>query len=61
MKNTVKKKVPTADEIAELAMKGEDISKFFTNEGEMKLPIKRVNIDFTLNMLKGIRCAGQRS
>jgi len=52
MKNTAKKKVPTADEIAELAMKGEDVSSFFTNKGEMRPPIQRVNVDFTLDMLK---------
>jgi len=33
-------------------MKGKDISKFFTNKGEMKPPIQRVNVDFTLDMLK---------
>ena len=52
MKKTAKKKYPTADEIAELAMKGDDVSKFFTNEGEMRPPIQRVNVDFTLDMLK---------
>lgn len=39
MKNTAKKKIQKADEIAELAMKGEDISVFFTNKGEMRSPI----------------------
>jgi len=29
MKKIAKKKSPTADEIAELAMKGDDVSKFF--------------------------------
>lgn len=52
MKKPAKKKSPTADEIAELAMKGDDVSKFFTNEGEMRPPIQRVNVDFTLDMLK---------
>ena len=52
MKNIAKKKAPTADEIAELAMKGEDVSSFFTNKGEMRPPIQRVNVDFTLDMLK---------
>ena len=52
MKNTAKKKIPRADEIAELAMKGENISRFFTNKGEMRPPIQRVNVDFTLDMLK---------
>ena len=52
MSNTAKKEKPTADEIAEMAMSGKDISKYFTNEGEMGPPIKRVNVDFTLDMLK---------
>ena len=33
-------------------MKGEDVSRFFTNKGEMSPPIQRVNVDFTLDMLK---------
>ncbi len=52
MPNTAKKKIPTADEIAEMAMKGEDISRFFNNKGQMKPPIQRVNVDFTVDMLK---------
>jgi hypothetical protein len=52
MSKTVKKKKPTADEIAEIAMSGEDVSRFFTNKGEMKPPVKRVNVDFTLDMLE---------
>ena len=52
MSKTAKKKKPTADEIAEIAMSGEDVSRFFTNKGEMKPPVKRVNVDFTLDMLK---------
>lgn len=51
MKKTAKKKKISADEIAELAMSGEDISKYFTNKGKMRPPIKRVNVDFTLDML----------
>lgn len=52
MKTTFKKKKkPTADEIAELAMNGKNISRFFTNKGEMRPPIKRVNVDFTETML----------
>jgi hypothetical protein len=52
MSNTAKKKKPTADEIAEMAMSGDDVSRFFTNKGEMRPPVKRVNVDFTLDMLK---------
>jgi hypothetical protein len=52
MSNSVKKQKPTADEIAELAMSGKDISRYFTNKGLMRPPVKRVNVDFTLDMLK---------
>jgi len=52
MSKTDKKKKPTADEIAEKAMSGEDISRYFTNKGEMRPPLKRVNVDFTLDMIK---------
>ncbi|MCK4485593.1 MAG: CopG family transcriptional regulator [Desulfobacterales bacterium] len=52
MKKTDKKKILSADEIAELADKGEDISRFFTNSGKMKYPIQRVNVDLTVDMLK---------
>jgi hypothetical protein len=52
MKNTAKKISPSADEIAEKAMRGEDVSLFFTNKGEMKPAIQRVNVDFGVDMLK---------
>ena len=52
----IAEKIPTADEIAEMADRGEDISKFFTGDGKMKLPLNGarmqcVNVDFTLEML----------
>ena len=50
MKKTYKK--PTADELADLAERGKDISKYFTNKGKMKYPTQRVNVDFTIQMLK---------
>lgn len=52
MKNTTRKKKLLADEIAEKAMSGEDISQFFTNKGEIKPAIQRVNVDFGIDMLK---------
>ena len=52
MKNTADRNRPSADEIAEKAMSGEDISQFFTNKGEMKPAIQRVNVDFTVVMLR---------
>ena len=50
MKKTYNK--PTADEIADMADKGENISRYFTNKGKMKYPTQRVNVDFTVEMLK---------
>ena len=44
-------KPPTADEIAEMADRGENISRFFTRKGKMMPPIQRVNVDFTGPML----------
>ncbi len=45
-------KPPTADAIAEMADRGEDVSHFFTNTGKMMPPIQRVNVDFALPMLQ---------
>ncbi|MBN2442965.1 MAG: CopG family transcriptional regulator [Spirochaetales bacterium] len=42
---------PTPEEIANMANDGKDISKYFTNKGTMKQPIRRVNVDFTEEML----------
>ena len=50
MKKTYNK--PTADKIADMADKGENISRYFTNKGKMKYPTQRVNVDFTVEMLK---------
>ena len=38
MKNTANRNRPSADEIAEKAMSGEDISQFFTNKGDATIP-----------------------
>jgi len=45
-------KPPTADEIAELADMGKNISRFFTNKGGMMPPIQNVNADFRLPKLE---------
>jgi hypothetical protein len=53
MRKTLESTKPiTADEIADMADKGEDISRFFTNNGKMMPPIQRVNVDFALPMLQ---------
>jgi len=48
--------IPTADELAEMADRGEDISRFFTGDGTMKPPLNKaglqsVKVDFTPEML----------
>jgi len=43
---------PTADEIAERASRGEDISPYFTNKFTVVRPIRRVNVDLTQGMLR---------
>jgi len=45
-------KTPTADEIAEMATRGEDVSKYFTNKFTVVRPIRRVNVDLTEGMLR---------
>ena len=55
MKKTAKQ--PTADEIADRADRGEDVSKYFTNKGTMKKPVQRVNVDFTVEMLQELDAA----
>jgi hypothetical protein len=49
MKKTFNK--PSADEIADMADTGKSISRFFTNQGKIKHPVQRVNVDFTVDML----------
>jgi hypothetical protein len=44
-------KPPAADEIADMADRGDNISRFFTGKGKMMPPIQRVNVDFTAPML----------
>ena len=46
------KKVPSAESVARMAGRGEDVSRFFTNRGKMIRPIQRVNVDFTASMLQ---------
>jgi hypothetical protein len=38
---------PTADEIAEMASRGENVSASFTNRFSVVRPIRRVNVDLT--------------
>ena len=50
MKSSISR--PTADEIADMADSGRDISEFFANQGTVKQPLTRVNVDFTPDMLQ---------
>jgi len=60
MKNTTsKKKAVPAESIARMADRGKDVSRFFTNSGEMRKPIQRVNIDFTASMLEELERAAK--
>jgi len=60
MKNTRRKKKPvSAETIARMADNGKDVSRFFTNSGEMRKPIQRVNVDFTAAMLEELECAAK--
>jgi len=47
----------SAEAIARRADRGEDVSRFFTNQGRMMKPIHRVNVDFTAPMLKELDVA----
>ena len=46
------KKIPSAESIAQMADRGQDVSRYFTNRGRMMPPIQRVNVDFTAPMLQ---------
>lgn len=52
MKNTHKsKKDFSAEQIAEMAENGKDVSRFFSGKGRMVHPAQRVNVDFAAPML----------
>jgi hypothetical protein len=60
MKKTRKGRRPTpAEAIARQAEQGKDVSRFFTNTGQMMEPIQRVNVDFTATMLEELEKAAK--
>jgi hypothetical protein len=60
MKKTLRVKKPaSAEAIARLVDKGEDVSRFFTNKGHMMGAIQRVNVDFTVPMLEELDTAAE--
>lgn len=46
------RKPRSADEIAEMASRGEDVSAYFTNTFKVVRPVRRVNVDLTHGMLR---------
>ena len=60
MKNTHKPgKTVSAEQIARIAERGNNVSRFFTNTGKMMGPIQRVNVDFTSLMLQELDTAAK--
>jgi hypothetical protein len=51
MRKTSSKRL-SADEIAEKASRGEDISAYFTNTFTVVRPVRRVNVDLSQGMLR---------
>jgi hypothetical protein len=51
---------PTADEIAEMATRGEDVSAYFSNKFTVVRPIRRVNVDLTEGMLRELDARAAR-
>lgn len=60
MKSTHRRaKAVSAETVANRAERGEDVSRFFTNQGRMMKPIQRVNVDFTAPMLSELDQAAE--
>jgi hypothetical protein len=51
-KTSNSKKAVSADQIAEKASRGEDVSAYFTNKFTVVRPVRRVNLDLTPGMLR---------
>jgi len=54
------KAAPTADQVAEMATRGEDVSAYFTNRFTVVRPVRRVNIDLTQGMLRELDAKAAR-
>ena len=59
MPTTSKTKLP-ADDIADKASRGEDVSMDFTNKFTVVRPVKRVNVDLTQGMLRELDARAAR-
>src|SRR5689334_10596328 len=56
---------PTAEQIARLAERGEDVTRYFAGKGRMMPPlprpdVQRVNVDFTVEMLRELDAEAHR-
>jgi hypothetical protein len=51
---------PSADEIAEMASRGEDVSAYFTNTFTVVRPVRRVNVNLTEGMLRELDARAAR-
>ena len=49
----------SAEAIARLADRGQDVSRFFRGQGRMVQPIQRVNVDVTATMLEELDRAAE--
>jgi hypothetical protein len=54
------RKNPTAEEIAAMASRGEDVSAYFTKTFTVVKPIQRVNVDLTQGMLRELDARAAR-
>jgi hypothetical protein len=54
------RKVPSADEIAEMASRGQDVSAHFSNKFKVVKPVRRVNVDLTQGMLRELDARAAR-
>ena len=52
LKHTSTKTIPSAEQIAEMADAGENVTRFFSGNGRMMQPVQRVNVDFTASMIE---------
>jgi hypothetical protein len=57
---TTKTTALPADEIAERATRGQDISAHFTNKFNVVRPVRRVNVDLTQGMLRELDARAAR-
>jgi hypothetical protein len=59
MPKTSKPKV-TAERVAEMASRGEDVSPYFSNQFTVVRPARRVNVDLTEGMLRELDAQAAR-